>query len=78
MLVCHLKLSDRSGFSGFMDVCPSGFLDRDSIQDMYAMPRKNAEIFIDQMFILFDRDGDGNISFKVYFAVYWPELSPRT
>ena len=52
-------------FSGFIDVCPSGFLDRESIKDMYAMPKRNAEIFIDQMFILFDRDGDGKINFKV-------------
>jgi hypothetical protein len=51
--------------SGFMDVCPCGHLDRESITDMYAMPRRNAKIFIDQMFRLFDRDGDGTISFKV-------------
>jgi hypothetical protein len=51
--------------SGFMDVCPNGQLDRDSIFDMYAMPRRNAKVFVDQMFRLFDRDGDGTISFKV-------------
>ena len=48
-----------------MDVCPSGHLDRDSIMDMYSMPRRNAKIFIDQMFRLFDRDGDGTINFRV-------------
>ena len=51
--------------SGFMDVCPNGHLDRNSIFDMYAMPRRNAKVFVDQMFRLFDRDGDGTISFKV-------------
>ena len=40
-------------------------MDRESITDMYAMPKRNAEIFIGQMFILFDRDGDGKINFKV-------------
>ena len=51
--------------SGFMDVCPSGNIDRNSIADIYAMPRRNAEKFIEQMFKMFDRDGDGEISFRV-------------
>ena len=51
--------------SGFLDVCPSGSIDRQSIADIYAMPRRNAEKFIEQMFKMFDRDGDGKISFRV-------------
>ena len=51
--------------SGFMDVCPTGNIDRNSIADIYAMPRRNAEKFIEQMFKMFDRDGDGEISFRV-------------
>ena len=58
-------------FSGFIDVCPSGSIDRQSIADIYAMPRRNAEKFIEQMFRMFDRDGDGKISFRVSkFLVY--------
>ena len=53
-----------------MDVCPSGHLDRENIMDMYAMPRRNAKIFIDQMFRLFDIDGDGTVSFKVRTHVH--------
>lgn len=48
-----------------MDVCPTGNIDRSSIADIYAMPRRNAEKFIEQMFKMFDRDGDGEISFRV-------------
>ena len=51
--------------SGFIDVCPSGSIDRQSIAEIYAMPRRNAEKFIEQMFRMFDRDGDGKISFRV-------------
>ena len=57
--------------SGFIDVCPSGSIDRQSIAEIYAMPRRNAEEFIEQMFRMFDRDGDGKISFRVSkFLVY--------
>ena len=40
----------REWFSGFIDVCPSGEIDRQSIADIYAMPKRNADKFIDQMF----------------------------
>ena len=53
-----------------MDVCPTGHLNSENIMDMYAMPRRNAKIFIDQMFRLFDRDGDSMINFKVRMSVY--------
>ena len=97
-------------------VCPNGSLDREGIEQLYAMPRRliiamiliiakmgiiakmliikkmlvitkmlistipleitiydgltfvlhrNAKVFIDQMFRLFDRDGNGKIGFKV-------------
>ena len=50
---------------GFIDVCPNGALDKEGIMELYAMPRKEAQVFIDQMFLMFDRDGNGTISFKV-------------
>ena len=56
----------KEWFSGFIDVCPSGEIDRQSIADIYAMPKRNADKFIDQMFKMFDQDGDGNISFRVW------------
>ena len=52
-----------------MDVCPIGHLGSKNIMEKYAMPRRNAKIFIDQMFRLFDRDGDGTINFKVRSTV---------
>ena len=52
-------------FRGFMDVCSNGNLDKEGMMDMYAMPRREAKVFIDQMFLMFDKDGNGTISFKV-------------
>ena len=46
-------------------MCPNGALDKEGIMELYAMPRKEAQVFIDQMFLMFDRDGNGTISFKV-------------
>ena len=91
-------------------MCPNGSLDREGIEQLYAMPRRliiamiliidkmviikkmlvitkmlistitleitiydgvsfvlhrNAKVFIDQMFRLFDRDGNGKIGFRV-------------
>jgi len=53
-------------FSGFIEVCPNGSLDREGIEQLYAMPRRNAKVFIDQMFRLFDRDGNGKIGFREF------------
>ena len=44
---------------------PNGAIDKEGIMELYAMPRKEAQVFIDQMFLMFDRDGNGTISFKV-------------
>ena len=30
----------KEWFSGFIDVCPGGQIDRQSIADIYAMPRR--------------------------------------
>ena len=32
---------------------------------MYLMPKSQAKIFIDEMFKMFDADGNGTVSFKV-------------
>ena len=48
-----------------MAICSNGYMDKKSIVSMYNMPRKNSRTFIEQMFILFDRDQDGTIDFKV-------------
>ena len=50
---------------GFIEVCPSGALDKEGIMSMYLMPRDKAKVFIDEMFLMFDADGNGTVSFKV-------------
>ena len=47
--------------------CPDGNLGKDKILDMYSMilPVKNATVFVDQIFRIFDKDGNGSIDFKV-------------
>ena len=31
------------------------------------LPAGNAKVFVDQIFRIFDKDGNGSIDFKVYF-----------
>lgn len=50
---------------GFIEVCPGGSLDKEGIMAMYLMPRDKAKVFIDEMFLMFDADGNGTVSFKV-------------
>ena len=59
-------------FRGFIEVCPSGALDKDGIMAMYLMPRDKAKVFINEMFYMFDADGNGIVSFKVS---YWYALN---
>ena len=50
-----------------MTDCPTGKMDRSKIESMYAMvlPLENAKSFVDQIFKIFDEDGDGTIDFRV-------------
>ena len=61
----------KEWFSGFIDVCPSGEIDRQSIADIYAMPKRNADKFIDQMFKMFDQVYISNTS-KTFVNIFPP------
>ena len=52
---------------GFMADCPRGVLDQATMERMYSsfLPEGNTKTFIDQLFRVFDSDGDGSIDFKV-------------
>ena len=52
---------------GFKQDCPDGQLSKDKILEMYSMilPAGNAKVFVDQIFRIFDKDGNGSIDFKV-------------
>ena len=54
-------------FFFFQVDCPDGELGKDKILDMYSMilPVGNAKVFVDQIFRIFDKDGNGTIDFKV-------------
>ena len=49
--------------------CPSGRLKQEKVLEMYCMilPEGNALVFVDQIFRIFDKDGNGSIDFKVNF-----------
>ena len=42
-------------------------MDKTQVLDMYSMilPAGNAAVFVDQIFRIFDKDGNGSIDFKV-------------
>jgi len=65
-------------YEGFMTDCPDGRMDREKMKLMFnaVMPKDGAdasesapssgEIFIDQLFRIFDKDGDGSIDFTEF------------
>ncbi len=57
----------REWYKGFKVDCPDGTLSKGKILDMYSMilPAGNAQVFVDQIFRIFDKDGNGTIDFKV-------------
>ena len=80
---------------GFKQDCPDGQLGKDKILEMYSMilPAGNAKVFVDQIFRIFDKDGNGSIDFKVnifiisrYIAIngiflfndFWTHHKPNT
>ena len=54
--------------------CPDGILDKTQVLDMYSMilPTGNAAVFVDQIFRIFDKDGNGSIDFKVCRPPFLP------
>lgn len=71
----YLKLNTRydeqeikEWYRGFKQDCPDGQLGKDKILEMYSMilPAGNAQVFVDQIFRIFDKDGNGSIDFKEF------------
>ena len=60
----------------FQADCPDGNLGKEKILDMYSMilPVKNATVFVDQIFRIFDKDGNGSIDFKVNKTTFMSHL----
>ena len=54
--------------SGFVTDCPDGKLKRSKVLKMYEMilPAGNANMFVDQIYRIFDQDMNGSISFMVF------------
>jgi len=58
----------KEWYRGFKQDCPDGQLSKDKILEMYSMilPAGNAKVFVDQIFRIFDKDGNGSIDFKEF------------
>ncbi len=58
----------REWYKGFKADCPDGTLSKTKILDVYAaiLPAGNARVFVDQIFRIFDKDGNGSIDFREF------------
>ena len=54
---------------GFRQDCPRGVLERETLEQMYSsfLPGGQWKLFVEQLFRVFDKDGDGNIDFVVRY-----------
>ena len=66
-LLITKKNATKLQFRGFMYDCPSGKLRKEKAIEMYGMilPDKNAFVFVDHIFRIFDKDNNEEIDFKV-------------
>ena len=66
----------KEWFEGFMFDCPSGKLKKGKAIDMYGMilPDKNAFVFVDHIFRIFDKDHNEEIDFKETINLTWQFL----
>ena len=57
----------KEWFSGFIHDCPTGKLKKEKVIEMYSMilPERNALVFVDHIFRIFDKDNNNSIDFKV-------------
>ena len=58
----------REWHQNFREECPEGILDKERILKIYQQisPSGNARDFVDQLFRIFDKDGNGSIDFKEF------------
>ena len=61
------KCTLKTFFSGFIEDNPEGTLSKDKMKQMYqaVLSEKKASQFVEQIFEKFDKDGSGEIDFKV-------------
>ena len=58
----------REWHQNFREECPEGLLDKDHIMKIYdeISPFGNSKDFVEHIFRIFDKDGDGTIDFKEF------------
>ena len=58
----------REWHQNFREECPEGILDKEKIMKIYdeISPFGNSKDFVDHIFRIFDKDGDGTIDFKEF------------
>ncbi len=67
--MCGILFSDRGWYKGFKTDCPDGTLHKEKVSEMMRLILPDGEEsnkFVDQIFRIFDKDGDGAIDFKEF------------
>ena len=67
-LAFSLSTCCRDWYKGFRADCPDGNLHKSKILEMYSLilPAGDSSTFVDQIFRIFDKDGNGSIDFKEF------------